>query len=179
MTEPSPSHRLQTIDDLLLYRLNRMAALAGGMVVRLCEGGHGITRREWGVIGQLHERGPLAPSSLAEQFQLDRARTSRLVTSLVDKGLVLREVPPGNRRQALLRLSPAGEAVYAQLMPQVQDINRRILSALSDTEMAQLDGFISRLRASADQLRQALDAQLPKAQRRLGQRRRDVPGPEE
>ncbi len=174
MPEPTPSHRLQSINDLLLFRLGRLSGIASTMVVRLCEGGHGITRREWGVVGHLYEQGPMAPSALAEQFQLDRARTSRLVTSLVDKGLVVREVPPGNRRQAVLRLSPAGEALYAQLMPQVQDINRRILSALSDAEMTQFDGFISRLRASADQLRQALDAELPKAQRRLGQRRRDA-----
>ncbi len=72
MTEPTPSHRLQTINDLLLYRLNRLSALAGAMVVRLCEGGHGITRREWGVVGLLCEQGPMAPSALAERFQLDR-----------------------------------------------------------------------------------------------------------
>ncbi|MFD0669184.1 MarR family winged helix-turn-helix transcriptional regulator [Ramlibacter sp. MAHUQ-53] len=176
MTEPTPSHRLQTINDLLLYRLNRLSALAGAMVVRLCEGGHGITRREWGVVGLLCEQGPMAPSALAERFQLDRARTSRMVGSLVDKGLVLREVPPGNRRQALLRATPAGEALYARLMPQVQEINRRVLAALSDAEMAQLDGFIGRLQASADALRQELDTQLPRAQRRLGQRRRGGAG---
>lgn len=175
MTDPTPSHRLQTINDLLLFRLNRLASLAGGMVVRLCEGGYGITRREWGVVGHLREQGPLAPSALAERFQLDRARTSRLVTSLVDKGLITREVLPGNRRQALLRLTPAGAALYDQVMPQVQEINRRILAALSEAEMAQLDGLIGRLQVSADQLRQALDGELPRTQRRLGQRGRGAP----
>lgn len=171
MTSPTPSNRLQTIDDLLLYRLSRLSALAGAMVIRLCEGGHGITRREWGAIGHLREKGPLAPSALAEQFQLDRARTSRLVTSLVTKGLIVREVPPGNRRQALLRLTPEGEALYEQLMPQVQAINRRILAGLSDAEMAQLDRHITQLHVSVEQLRRELDGELPRAHRRLGQRR--------
>lgn len=171
MTVPTPSHRLQTIDDLLLYRISRLSRHAGGMVIRLCEGGYGISRREWGVLGHLREQGALSPSALAERFMLDRARTSRLVTSLVDKGLILREAHPTNRRQALLRLSPEGEALHAQLMPQVQEINRRILEALSTQEMAQLDGFIGRLEASADALRQQLDGELPRAQRRLGQRR--------
>lgn len=167
----SPSHRLRSINDLLLYRLGRLSTNAGAMVVRLCEGGYGITRREWGVIGHLHEQGPLAPSALALRFELDRARTSRMITSLVTKGLVARQAVPGNRRQAVLELTPAGVVLYEQLMPQVQDINRRILSTLSPDEMAQLDNFIGRLHGRIDEVRQELDAALPRTQRRLGQRR--------
>lgn len=55
----SPSQRLASIEDLLLYRLGRLASVGGAMVVRLCEGGYGITRREWAVIGQLYEGGSL------------------------------------------------------------------------------------------------------------------------
>lgn len=73
----SPSQRLASIEDLLLYRLGRLASVGGAMVVRLCEGGYGITRREWAVIGQLYEGGSLPPSVLAERMHRDRARTSR------------------------------------------------------------------------------------------------------
>ena len=171
MNQSSASQQLQTINDLLLYRLSRLNVKAGAMVVRLCEGGHGVTRREWGVIGHLREKGPLAPSALAEHFELDRARTSRMVTSLVKKGLITRQAQQGNRRQATLALTPAGLQIYEQLMPQVQDINRRILTVLSAAEMAQLDGFIRRLHASVETVSLTLDAQLPKTHRRLGQRR--------
>lgn len=170
MSDPSPSHRLGSINDLLLYRLGRLSALAGALVVRLCEGGHGITRREWGVIGHLREQGPLAPSALAERFELDRARTSRMITSLVNKGLVLRETVPGNRKQATLQLSPAGVDLYQRLMPQVQDINRQVLQALTPEEMAQFDEYLGRLHASADALSQRMHAHLPRTQRRLGGR---------
>ena len=54
MQEPTPSRRLAGIDDLLLYRLSRFSSSAGAMVIRLCEGGFGITRREWRVIGLMH-----------------------------------------------------------------------------------------------------------------------------
>ncbi len=167
----SPSHRLGSINDLLLYRLGRLSAVAGAMVVRLCEGGYGITRREWGAIGHLREQGPLAPSALAERFQIDRARASRMVTSLVDKGLISRQELPGNRRQAMLVLTEEGTALYEALMPQVQEINRRVLQGFSPQEMALLDDFISRLHRSAGDVGAALDAELPKTQRRLGQRR--------
>ena len=172
MSDTTPSHRLASINDLLLYRLGRLSAQAGAMVVRLCEGGHGITRREWGVNGHLREHGPLAPSALAERFQLDRARTSRMIGSLVDKGLIVRETLPGNRKQALVLLSPAGSALYERLMPQVQEINRQVLQALSPEEMARLDDYLGRLHASAEALGQRMDAQLPRTQRRLGGRAR-------
>lgn len=171
MNAPSPSQRLGSINELLLYRLGRLSAQAGAMVVRLCEGGYGITRREWGVIGHLREQGPLAPSALAVCFELDRARTSRMIGSLLEKGLIVRETLPGNRKQALVALTDAGRALFEELMPQVQDINRQVLRVLSDSEMAQLDDFIGRLHASSEALRRELDAQLPRTQRRLGQRR--------
>ena len=175
MNTPTPpssrSQSLRSINDLLLYRLGRLSANAGAMVVRLCEGNYGITRREWGVIGHLHEQGPLTPSALAVRFELDRARTSRMVTSLVTKGLVTRQTVPGNRRQAVLELTPAALALYDELMPQVQDINRRILSTLSADEMARLDNYMERLHSRIGEVRQELDAALPRTQRRLGQRR--------
>lgn len=171
MNDPTPSRRLGSINDLLLYRLGRLSAQAGAIVVRLCEGGYGITRREWGAIGHLREQGPLAPSALAERFQLDRARTSRMIGSLVDKGLVTRSSQPGNRKQARVELTAAGAALYDALMPQVREINERLLHVLSSTEMAQLDDFIGRLHASAEALRMSLNAELPRTQRRLGRNR--------
>lgn len=53
-------------------------------------------------------------------------------------------------------------------MPQVKDINRRVLEVLSETEMVQLDAFIVRLHLSASLLRHDLEGALPKAQRRPG-----------
>lgn len=171
MTVPTPSRRLGSINELLLYRLGRLNAQAGAIVVRLCEGGHGVTRREWGIIGHLYEQGALAPSALAERFELDRARTSRMITSLVDKGLVSRTAEPGNRKQARVALTAQGTALYEALMPQVKDINQRVLQVLSAAEMALLDDFIGRLHASAEKLRLALDDELPRAHRRLGRKR--------
>lgn len=171
MQEPTPSHRLGSINELLLYRLGRLNAQAGAIVVRLCEGGHGVTRREWGVIGHLYEQGAMAPSALAERFQLDRARTSRMIGPLVDKGLITRSAHPGNRKQALVELTAEGRALYEALMPQVKDINQRLLQGLSPAEMAQLDALLGRLHASAEALRRELDDELPRAHRRLGRRR--------
>ena len=122
------------LDDLLLYRLSRLLAVGGSMVIRLCEGRFGITRREWRVIARLAEEEELLSSELAERIQLDRARTSRAVTSLVAKKLVRRQAGTSDRRHARLALTDKGRALYAALFPLVCEINRGLLSPLSADE---------------------------------------------
>ena len=170
----SPSQRLASIEDLLLYRLGRLSSVAGAMVVRLCEGGYGITRREWSVVAQLYENGSLPPSALAERMHRDRARTSRTLTALVAKRLVLRTIPAHNRRSALVSLTPAGRQIYEVLMPQIQAINSQILKALQPEEAAQFDEALERLQARAQTLLTELSPDLPKANRRQGQRSKEV-----
>ena len=166
----SPSQRLATIDDLLLYRLSRLSSVSGAMVVRLCEGGYGITRREWAVVGQLYENGGLPPSALAERMHRDRARTSRALSALVRKQLVLRTIAANDRRSALVTLTAAGRQIYEALMPQIQAINSQILAVLQPDETAGFDDALARLQSRAESLLVELDPALPKANRRQGQR---------
>lgn len=170
MTPLTPSQRLDSLDDLLLYRLRLLADEAGALVVRVCEGRHGITRREWRVLGLLHGYEGLPPSALAERVQLDRARTSRAISSLVAKKLIARRASPADRRGATLSLTPAGHRVYEALMPEVQEINRRILGVLSPQEMQQLDAWLSRLQGSAQVLAAEMTPVLPKTYRLRGKR---------
>ena len=164
----TPSQRLASIDDLLLYRLGRLSSTAGAMVVRLCEGGYGITRREWAVVAQLYENGSLPPSLLAERMHRDRARTSRTLTALIGKQLVSRTVPAHDRRSALVTLTPAGQRLYEVLMPQIQAINGQILSALQPSEAASFDHALAALQDKAQSLLAELSPDLPKANRRQG-----------
>jgi DNA-binding MarR family transcriptional regulator len=157
-----------TLDDLLLYRLNRLLAVAGGMVIRLCEGRFGITRREWRVMGALASEDGLLSSQLAQRAQLDRARTSRAITSMVAKGLLVREAGVADRRQARVSLTAQGRALYGALFPVVGGINRDLLAALPGEDVERLDGMLAALQERAELL--AAGAELPKADRRRGRR---------
>lgn len=152
------------LDDLLLYRLSRLLSVAGSMVIRICEGRFGITRREWRLIATLASRGELSSSGLAEHAQLDRARTSKAVGSLVEKGLVARSHPQGDRRQVLLCLTERGRDLYDELFPLVTQINAELLGVLDDASVVHLDETLARLQAHAE--RMVAQAVLPKADRR-------------
>lgn len=168
MSQPTPSQRLDSVDELFLFRLGLLSAEAGAMVVRLCEGRYGITRREWRVLGLLHGHEGMPPSVLAERVQLDRARTSRAISALVKKKLIMRSPTPSDRRGARLALTAQGVRLYQELMPEVQDINRRILSVLSSEEMVQLDSYLARLHTSAQTLKNEMTSELPKTYRWRG-----------
>lgn len=154
------------LDDLLLYRLSRLLSVAGGMVIRLCEGRFGITRREWRLIATLASRGELGSSQLAEHAQLDRARTSKAVSSLVAKELLSREQLGGDRRHVVLRLTEAGQALYDELYPLVSAINTELLSTLDKKGVAALDATLDSLQKQAH--RMVAGATLPKANRHRG-----------
>jgi len=163
------------MDDLLLYRINRLLAVGGGPIIRLCEGRYGITRREWRVIALLARNEGLLSSQLALRAQLDRARTSKAITSLVAKKLLSRVRGAGDRRQATLTLTAQGRALYEDLFPQVQVINQQLLSALSPDDAARLDVMLDQLQQCADAALSSQEA-LPKADRRRGSRVRPAQG---
>ncbi len=161
------SHRLtdpRGLDDLFLYRLTRLMAVAGAPVIRLCEGRHGITRREWRLLAALADRGPQLSSELAEQVHLDRGRTSKAISVLVGKGLATREPRPHDRRLVEIALTPAGRAIHDALFPEVVRINQQLLADLGLEDLKRLDGLIEHLLSRAQATLAA--SELPKADRK-------------
>lgn len=152
---PHPDSRLtepQSANDLLMYRLNRLLAVAGSLVVRLCEGGHGITRREWGLLMWLAQHPGMPPTELAQCLGLDRARTSRAITSLLGKKLITRQTVPGDRRHAVLALTASGQAVHDRLLPQVRALNQDLLSGLDAAAVRSLDLALLNMQQRAEAL---------------------------
>ena len=138
--------------DLLLYRLHRIQSTAGRLVVQLCESEFGITRREWRVLSVLNEHEGVLSSVLAEHAMLDRARTSRALTSLAAKKLITRQPRPSDRREVHVFLTDEGRRVYGQILPRVMAINRELVSSLSALQRQQLDEVIEALQAQAGRM---------------------------
>jgi DNA-binding MarR family transcriptional regulator len=164
MPSPSALHHPTSLDELLLFRLGRLLAIAGAPVIRLCEGQYGITRREWRLIAVLAQQGPMLSSVLAERAHLDRGRTSKTVSDLVRKSLLVRTPLPQDRRYAQLRLTEAAQAIYDALFPVVVDLNQSLLSGLDPADVQHFDTVLAQLQQRAAQ--RSLPQDLPKADRR-------------
>ncbi|MBU0589549.1 MAG: MarR family transcriptional regulator [Gammaproteobacteria bacterium] len=159
------------LSELLNFRLQRLHALSGAPVIRILEGRHGITRREWRLLAWLAEMGPLSPSDLALSSQLDRARTSRAIGSLVNKGLVNRTLATHDPRRALVALTPEGQSLYAKVFPEVAHIHAQLVEVLDDAQLQTLDTVLALLTAHARTLNERVATDI-KAQRQAGGSRR-------
>ena len=154
----------QSIDDFLLFRLNRVLAQGGGTIRRLCEGQLGITWREWRVMASLRPGVSLLSSELAEHAQLDRARTSRAISSLVAKGLIDRQIVPSDQRKVNVTLTARGHSRYASFFRVVTELNQRLLQGLNLDALTTLDAALVHIQTQADKLQ--IEAGQPKANRR-------------
>lgn len=166
MSSPSGLLHPQALEDLLMFRLSHLMAVAGAPVIRLCEGQYGITRREWRLIVGLAQHGPMLLSQLAQGVHLDRGRTSKSISLLVAKNLVRRNAMPHDRRQVQLALTETAHTLYRELFPVVTGLNRQLLASLSADQVVALDGILATLQAQAERLPD--DLKLPKANRRRG-----------
>jgi len=161
----------RTVEDLLNYRLARLMLATSAPGVRLLEGRFGITRRQWGLLGVLAQHGPLSPTELSLHSRLPTSKVSLHIADFVARGLVSREVLPGDRRRARLVLTQAGRQLFESAFPQLAALSVAMLSALSTEEVQTLDSLMRKLGEAA----QRFSAQQPvaeKADRRRGGTRR-------
>jgi DNA-binding MarR family transcriptional regulator len=141
------------------------------MVVRLCEGRYGITRREWRLIALLAAHGGMSPSELAERAHLERARTSRYITELAARHLIRRVPDPQDGRRAEVDLTPRGRQLYDDLFPQSVRFNCQVVAALDAQELQAFEQALAKLTVRAESI--AAGKPVPeKADRRHGGARR-------
>jgi DNA-binding MarR family transcriptional regulator len=150
--------------ELVLFRLNRLAAASGQPLIRYCEGRYGISRREWRLIVILSLKGPCSSSDLAERARLPPGPTSKAVSQLVAKAIVTRNPVPNDRRQVVIALTERGREIFDALYPIVHELNERLLSALAPEERQALEDLIGKLEKHVASW--MADVELPKADRR-------------
>lgn len=162
----------QEHDDLLNYQLKRLVRLGGAPAIRLCEGGYGIARTEWRLVAALVETGPLSPMALAERAGIEPGRTSQTVAKLLTKGLVQREPDAEHPKRSRIAVTDSGRQLYAELWPQLAEINRRLVAALDDDEARVLETCLRKLTERARQVYDEGGGVDVRTDRRLGGSRR-------
>ena len=89
---------------------------------------------------------------LAEAIGIHLTRASRLCDRLVARGLVDRTDDPANRRQLMLRLTPAGRQVVEDVMHERAEQIRPILARMSSTARSSLVSSLGEFARAADGL---------------------------
>ncbi|MFE7837488.1 MarR family winged helix-turn-helix transcriptional regulator [Streptomyces sp. NPDC057474] len=103
-----------------------------------------------GVLTLLGRHGEMRMSRLAELLSVDMSVTSRHVAHVAERGWIERLPDPVDKRSRILRLTPEGRAVVAELDRRTSRLLADRLSDWSDDEVGQLARLLGRLRESFD-----------------------------
>lgn len=107
----------------------------------------GITFQQYNVLRILRgARAPLPTMEIAERMIEDTPGITRLVNVLDERGLIRREQWPGDRRQTLCQITPAGLRILEDLDPPVDALDDAAASALTDDELETLLQLLGRVR---------------------------------
>jgi DNA-binding MarR family transcriptional regulator len=82
----------------------------------------GLSIEQWRVMLALHEELGQPMSVLAEAAVLPAASLTRHVDKLVERGLVLRRIHPGDKRRIVTALSPVGTTVADRIAATQHDL---------------------------------------------------------
>ncbi|MGD8330405.1 MAG: MarR family transcriptional regulator, partial [Acidobacteriota bacterium] len=96
------------------------------------EAGHSVTPEEWVLLNRLWAQDGQRHAELTASTVRDRTTVTRLLDSMVDKGLVRRETDPEDRRGVLTFLTPAGAALKDELIPVAQGLLASATEGISD-----------------------------------------------
>jgi DNA-binding MarR family transcriptional regulator len=113
-----------------------------------------LSRDEWRVLAALALRDDIKSTELAALTTLDKMQVSRALTRMERDGLLEREPDPADRRNLIVRLLPAGRALYRKIVPMAQAREAYLLEGLDPQERATLSSALDKLLDRARQLRQ-------------------------
>ena len=100
----------------------------------------------------LAENGPSNVGVLAEAAGIHSSTATRLCDRLVDKALIERRNPPGDRREVVLSVSPSGQAVIAAVIEARRAELNRVVAALDPADHAAVVGAFERFAEAAGEL---------------------------
>jgi|APFre7841882724_1041349.scaffolds.fasta_scaffold08101_3 DNA-binding MarR family transcriptional regulator len=117
---------------------------------------HRLRVPEWRVLASLAGRQGSSMNELAELATIDRTTLSRTVDRMAKTGWVARLSDADDMRVTRLALTAAGRALFARVLPAVEELNRAALDGLPP-------GAVDLVRWSLAQMCANLDRALPSA----------------
>ncbi len=90
----------------------------------------GLTEQQWRILRTLSEYEPLEPREICEICHILSPSLAGVLARMDDLGVVIRSRMPEDQRRVLVRLSPKGETIVAQMAPLVQAQYRLLEEAL-------------------------------------------------
>ncbi len=97
-----------------------------------------VTMEQLGVLEVLMMNGPLNMSEISNGLYKENANITRIIDKLEKNGFVERKKSPTDRRAILIHLTPAGEAIFKELIPVLINELKSATSTITEEEQKEL-----------------------------------------
>ncbi|TQE99142.1 MAG: MarR family transcriptional regulator [Spiribacter salinus] len=133
------------LSQFLPYRFNHLAERISEVLSRIYEQQFGIGIAEWRILAWLSFRDMLTAKQISEYAHMDKARISRAVHRLENRGTLYRTTSEEDRRVQFLRLTSEGEVLVGDLIPVAHSWEAQLLEALTAKEYRDLFMIMGKL----------------------------------
>lgn len=135
------------ISQFYTYRLHKLSTLLSRQMHDELKARYRLGLAEWRTVAVLGEFGPLSLRDVSRRGAIDKAQVSRLLPGLIDRGYVVRDPHPTDRRRASLRLTDAGRKLYEEIRIVGRQRQAWLVEELTGEERAMLVDSLDRLLA--------------------------------
>lgn len=154
MAKPAADLELAEYLPYLLNRAGSRIAASFSEAVRE----YGITLPIWRVLAALHHREGQRMGELAQTTAIELSTLSRIVGTLVQRGLAERERPESNARTVTVRRTAEGRDLTNRVIPLAMHYEAVALAGFSAEEAAVLKTMLRRVYANMGVLEDELEA---------------------
>ena len=154
-----PTHTAPALQlgNFVPFRLNRLAAEVSEHLAEIYRERFGLDIPEWRVIATIGPERGCTAQYIAGSTRMHKTRVSRAIAHLEERGLMTRVTRSDDRREMELRLTKAGQRLYAELVPLALERERTLLACMTREQLRAftagldcLETFLGLRRGSAD-----------------------------
>lgn len=142
------------LNHFLSYRVNRVSDAVGTIVSQVYEREVRLTLRELRVLRTVNSTPGIVHSGIVERVLFEKSLVSRLISGLVKKGYLKREIDKADARRTSLTLTKRGTTILAKADQLGLAMNDVWLASLTPQEQKTFDTCLDKLTSGLEQLAQ-------------------------
>ncbi|MGZ3181263.1 MAG: MarR family winged helix-turn-helix transcriptional regulator [Telluria sp.] len=126
-----------------------------GEAIRRC----GLTHAQFDILATLGNTPGMNCKELGEKTLITKGTLTGVLDRLEERGLLARAPAAQDKRSLFVRLTPAGEALFADVFPQVIGHGKQLFAGYSSADFEQLEQQLGRLKQQIDAANQRQETQ--------------------
>lgn len=131
----SKGHDRKLFEERLCSKFGTLSGRHLKLMQPICMDRYGLNQPAFRVLSNLARLAPVSASELGQHTSLEPDKITRATNSLVELGLVSREVDDADRRRLVLRMTARGNQVYSELSEVSVEYEKALLSNLTQEEI--------------------------------------------